>query len=265
VNQEVSMSEEAIRAAREFVRTAALPKPYPALLEARPEAKFDFDVAREQAAVVGSEVIAFVKGVTPEQRSDVVNAALLAQLVAKKKCPEPTSLPEVLAWYDQYFDVLSQVGFVIQDKGFAEYVETSDTFEAHEAIFEVAATLLAGSPAALAVVKKTLEALQKMSSDSPWITLFHRESQSARTARVQMSLVDRDENAPFLVSTIAFGLQASAKVTQVLFFKFHRNSVTLQHHSGKATIDAEVLASVRDAVAAKLTAFAHDYVAGLDI
>jgi hypothetical protein len=259
------MSEQAIRSALEFVRAAALPAPYPALLEGAPKAGFDFDAAREQAAVVGSEVIAFVKGITPEQRSDVVNATLLAQLVAKKNCPEPKSLPEVLAWYDRYFDTLSQVGFVVQDKGFAEYTAASDTFEAHEAIIEVAATLLAGSPAALAVVKKTLEALHKMSADSPWITLFHRESQSAETARFQVSLVDGDENAPFLVSTIAFGLQASTKVTQVLFFKFHRNRVRLQHHSGKATVNAQVLAGVREAVAAKLSRFAGDYVAGLDL
>jgi hypothetical protein len=66
--------------------------------------------------------------------------------------------------------------------------EKSDTFEAHEAILQVAATLLAGTPAALAVVKKTLEALQKMSADSPRITLLHRESQSANTARFQGSL-----------------------------------------------------------------------------
>ena len=259
------MGKDAILAAREFVRVAELPDWFPPTLGATAESAFDFDSVQQQAAVVGSDVIAFVKEVTPEQRKDVVNAALLAQLVAKKAFPEPQNLQDVLAWYDRYFDTLSRVGFVIQDKGFAEYVETSDTFEAHQAIIEVATTLLAGSPAALVIVKKTLEALQKMSADSPWITLFHRESQSANTARVQMSLVDADEHAPFLVSTIAFGLQADSKVTQVLFFKFHKNKVKLQHHSGKATIDADVLAAVRNDVATKLVAFSKDFVAGLDV
>ncbi len=195
------MGRNGIVAARDFVRSVALPVAPPLTLGATPKAGFDFDAVQQQAAVVGSDVIAFVKGITAEQRKDVVNASLLAQLVAKKAQPEPKTLKDVLAWYDCYFDTLSRIGFVIQDKGFAEYVESRDTFEAHEAIIEVATTLLAGSPAALAIVKKTLEALQKMSADSPWITLFHRESQSANTARVQMSLVDAADDAPFLLST----------------------------------------------------------------
>jgi hypothetical protein len=259
------MSKEGRDAARAFVRGVEVPEPWPAALGEAAQAGFDFDAARQQAAVVGSDVIAFVKEITPEQRKDVVNAALLAQLVANKAFPEPQSLPDVLAWYDRYFDTLSRIGFVIQDKGFAQYVESSDTFEAHQAIIEVATTLLAGSPAALAIVKKTLEALQKMSADSPWIALFHRESQSANTARVQMSLVGADDKAPFLLSTIAFGLQAESKVTQVLFFKFHKNKVKLQHHSGKATIDADVLGSVRSDIAEKIAAHTKDFVAGLDV
>ena len=62
---------------------------------------------------------------------------------------EPKTLADVGAWYDTYFDALSQLGFAIQDKAFAEYRASSDTFEAHEAILEVAGALLAGSPGAL--------------------------------------------------------------------------------------------------------------------
>ena len=134
-----------------------------------------FDIAKEQASVVGSDVIAFSKGVSAETRGDIQNAVLLAQLVAKNRCRSrrrcrtsargttPTSIRVAL-------------GFVLQDKALAEYRSSSDTFEAHESILEIAGALLAGSPGALVLVKKTLEALQKMSADSPFITLFHRES-----------------------------------------------------------------------------------------
>jgi hypothetical protein len=259
------MREGAILEARRFVEAADLPDWLPATLSAVGSVEFDFDGARQNAAVVGSDVIAFAKCITPEQRSDVVNATLLAQLVAKKAFPDPRTLPEVLSWYDRYFDTLSRVGFVTQDMGFSEYAAKGDTFETHQAIIEIATTLLAGSPAAVVIVKKTLEALQKMAADSPWITLFHRESQSANTARVQMSLVDADENAPFLVSTIAFGLEAESRVAQVLFFRFHKNRVKLRHHTGKATISAEVLAGVRDQVRAKVVDFSKTFVAGLEV
>lgn len=259
------MSADQITRAREFVTAVELPPPLPVTQRAATQEPFDFDAAKEQAAVVGSEVIAFVAGVTREQRNDVVNATMLAQLVARKQVPDPKTLQQLVAWYDHYFDALSRIGFVIQDRGFAEYVEKGDTFEAHQAILDVASTLLAGSPAALVLVKKTLEALQKASMNSPWITLFNRESRSANTARFQVSVVSPDAAAPFLVSMVAFGLEAASTVTQVLFFRFNRNTVKLQHHSGKATINAEVLEGVRDDVVARLRAFSKDLFAGLEL
>jgi hypothetical protein len=256
------MRNDSITGAREFVTSVDLPDP-PRRNFSLSKDVFDYDAAKQQAVVVGADVIAFVKGVTPEQRNDIVNASLLAQLVAKKKVTNPSTLTAVKEWYDEYFDVLSRIGFVIQDKGFAEYHEASESFEAHEAILEIAAALLAGAPAALALVKTTLEALQKMSSNSPWITLFNRESQSANTARFQVSLVNEDENGRLLVALIAFGLEARTTLTQVIFFKFHTNDVTLQHHSGKVTINAQLLAGVRDQIAGKLFAYTSDYVKGL--
>jgi hypothetical protein len=168
-----------VQSAREFVKSVTLPEAPPVRFDIAKATPTPFETAKEQASVVGSDVIAFAKGVTPETRGDIVNAVLLAQLVAKKSMAEPQTLAEVGAWYESYFDTLSRTGFVIQDKGFAEYHAKSDTFEAHEAIIEVATALLAGSPGALALVKTTLGALKKVSADSPWITLFHRESQSA--------------------------------------------------------------------------------------
>lgn len=260
------MSTRTVAEARSFVRTTDLPEP-PRKVHGQPRAAstFDFDAAREQAAVVGSDVIAFVKGITPEQRADLVNATLLAQLVAKKKVPAPRDLKGLLAWFDQYFDVLSNVGFVIQEKGFAEYTEGSESFEAHQAILDVAKVVLAGAPGALAVVTRTLESLEKLSADSPWITLFHRESRSANTARFQVSLVDAAEDAGLLVSLMAFGVVARATVTQVLFFKFRKNEATLHHHSGKVTINSAVLTGVRQDIATKLAAFTDDFVKGLDV
>ena len=258
----VDMGSDSIVGAREFVTRADLP-PAPPQRSLVAKDIFDYDDAKNQAAVVGADVIAFVKGVTPDQRNDIVNASLLAQLVAKKKVADPKTLTQVKAWYDEYLDVLSRIGFAIQDKGFAEYQESSESFQAHEAILEIAAPLLAGAPGAVALIKTTLEALQKMSSNSPWIALFDRESRSANTARFQVSLVTQDDNGQLLVALAAFGLEAKSQLTQVLFFKFHRNDATLHHHSGKVTVNTQLLGAVRDQIASKLLAYTNDYIKGL--
>lgn len=256
------MPTDAFISALDFIASTELPNPPPLSSQAAKDI-FDYDAAKQQALVVGSDVIAFVKGITPEQRTDLVNASLLAQLVAKKKVATPQNLAGVEQWYNAYFDALSRIGFLIQDKGFAEYRESSESFKAHEAILDIAATLLAGTPGALALVTTTLKSLQKMSANSPWITLFNRESRSANTARFQMSLVSEDEQGRLLVSLISFGLEAQTGLTQVLFFKFHTNDVQLHHHSGQVTINTPLLAAVREQIANKLAAYASDYIKGL--
>ena len=116
--------------AREFVKGVSLPEPPPIRFDVVKAAPVPFDVAKDQASVVGSDVIAFAKGVTPDTRADIVNAVLLAQLVAKKSMTEPKTLEQVGAWYDSYFDTLSRIGFVIQDRNFAEYQASSESFQA---------------------------------------------------------------------------------------------------------------------------------------
>lgn len=252
----MQVDTESVRA---FVKACEVPEAPPIRFDLAKGPPAPFDIAKEQASVVGSDVIAFSKGVAADTRADIVNAVLLAQLVAKKSMAEPKTLADVGAWYDSYFDTLSRLGFVLQDKALAEYRASSDTFEAHESILEIAGALLGGSPGALVLVTKTLEALKKMSADSPFITLFHRESQSANTARFQVSLVEGDATGVML-TLIAFGLEARASVTQVLFFKFHKNDVTLRHNSGKVSINAALLAGIRPQVSAKIVAFTNDFI-----
>jgi len=255
-----------VATAKDYVRELAIPEAEPSVLAEKVAAiDFAFDTAREQASVVGSDVIAFVKGITPEQRTDIVNAMLLAQLAAKKKMPEPKDLEGVREWFKSYFDVLSNIGFVGQELTFAKYEEKAETFEAHQAILDVAKMFLAGAPGALAIVEKTLTSLQKMDEDSPWITIFHRESRSGTVARFQVGMAEVDEKEGLLVRLMAFGLQADARITQVLFFKFRKNKASLEQSSGKATIDAPVLASVRMDIAKKIGEHVKSFVAGIEI
>ncbi len=59
---------------------------------------------------------------------------------------------------------------------------------------------------------------------------------------------------------MAFALSANAKLTQVLFFRFRGNKITLKHASGKVTINTKVLDSIRPALEAKLVGFAQKFV-----
>jgi hypothetical protein len=242
--------------ARRYVNSLELPTQPARVLEAFDDVEFGFTKIKNQAMIVGSDIVSFVKGVTPERREDIVNSSLLAQLSARKRVSDTTRIYD---WYNAYFDVLMNIGWVVQDRGFARHSEASENFQAHEAIIQVATSLLGPNAATLAVVKATLDALKSMSTNSPWITLFNRESQSANTARFQVTLAEEGDDDQLLVSLMAFGLEAKATLTQVLFFKFQSNEASLKHYSGKVTINFFVLSSVRELIRTKIASFATDY------
>ena len=225
-------------------------------------AEINYDDLKNQAMVAGSDVISFVKGISAERKQDIINSALLAQLAANKRVPNRS---KVFAWYDAYFDVLTRIGWVIQDSAFNSYEEQADGLEAHEAILKVAGVVLGAAPTALAVVTATIEAMKTMDQDNPWITIFDRESRSAESARFQISLAEEEENGQFMVNMMAFGLKAQSTVTQVLFFRIHKNRMKLKHCSGKVTINEDVLGSVRENIKVKLAGRTAGFVDSLDI
>ena len=249
------------QSAREFLNTVKLPSPARARggVEGVREI-IDFNAQKNQAMVVASDIVSFVKGVSSERRQDIVNSSLLAQLVANKKVPDKKNIIE---WYNAYFDVLENIGWVIQDRSFSSYTEEADGLEAHEAIIKVASVFLGAAPAALAVVISTLEALKSMDSSKPWMTIFDRESKQAKTGHFQIALAEQGDNDQFLVSLMAFSLKAESTLTQILFFKIRNDEVELEKCSGKVTINDKVLSSIRDLVSQKIAAHTSDYIAKL--
>ena len=161
-----------IEHARQFVRSAKLPPAPPRLRGAGEGETPDeaLQAGKAQAAVVGSDVVSFATNVAPQWRQDLINCSLFAQLWAKAEVADPT---RIFDWYGAYFGALQQLGWMVQDQGFAVYVETSQNFSAHEAILKVAEGLLMPAAGSLALVKTTLTQVLFFKSLSSQATLRH--------------------------------------------------------------------------------------------
>jgi hypothetical protein len=220
------------------------------------------DAAKNQATVVASDVIAFVNGISAEGREAIINSSLLAQLVTKKKVTDPD---DVEGWYRTYFETITNLGWVIQEKLSAEYKQTAMNFETHKAVLAVAATFLGAGATALTLVTSAINALHSMNEQTPWITIFDRESQHAKTARFQITLVEPGPKEQFLVSMLAFGMKADKTITQVLFFSAKMDQVRLRHDSCKLTIAPTILTPALPALRAKLSAHLANNIAVMEI
>lgn len=247
--------------AKAFVAAARLPAA-PKHARRRGVVAASFDDDAPQAAVVGSGLVSFTAGVPAQRREDLCNATLLAQLAANRRVPDRS---HVLAWFDAYFTALMNLGWVLQQTGFREVSSEFDGLETHEAVRQAAAVMLAPNPAALAVLASTLDAVQSMDRNSPWITIFDRESRDTKTTHFQIALADQQPDGGLVMHLLAFSLEANAKITQVLFFKLKKKRVRLQQNSGQAVVDVGVLTSVRGALKARLAERVTDYIATVDI
>jgi hypothetical protein len=248
--------------AREYVESIDLTGTPRGLVtqDAAREATEVFDKAKAQAQVIGSSLFSFAQGVTSETREAISASALLAQLVANKRSSadkEPTK------WYAIYQDVLTNIGWVLQDHGWTDYTAKGTAVEVHQKIIEVLTAALGPSAAALAIIKSAVDALAAMAPDTSWLTIFSRESQRAEIARFQIGFVETGEAADVYVSMLACLIQAKTSVTQVLFFKVKDENATFKANSAKVSIDRAALSDLQPTIRAKVRAYQADYVSSI--
>lgn len=218
-----------------------------------------FDSAKSQAQVVGAGVFSFAQGVTPEVRAAISDSALLAQMVANKNVSQET---DPIAWFKAYFDVLQNIGWTVQDSSWNDYTATGTAVQVNEKIFEVMSAVLGAAPAALAVLKATVDALKGMDPKGSWMTIFNRESQKARIARFQVGLVEKEQAGDVFVSMLACIVEAHSDLTQVLFFKYKTAGASFKANSGKVSIHPS-LTDLQPRIRDKIRSFQTDYLSSI--
>jgi hypothetical protein len=242
---------------RQFIREVRLPAAPRRRRALTDEPPIELKATEAQSLVVGSGLINAAENVPVQTREDLINCTLFAQLAASGAVSSPMKVAE---WYSAYFRTLTALGWAQSDTQFQEYNFNSINVEAHKAIMQVLAVLLGPQSAALVVVKTTLDALQSMNENSPWITLFDRQSRSEKFARFQVATAQLDSNGLLQTALVGFQLKAKSTLTQVLFFKFSKSSTTVKYAAGKATIYEAALADQRADIAKRLAAYRSAYI-----
>jgi hypothetical protein len=251
-------------AARRYAAWAVLPLGFarrgPVLesVQSSDEAPVTMQSTEMQSLVVGSELVAFDKGVPSTFREDLVNSCLLAQLVASASVPDRSRIFE---WYDAYYDGLAEIGWSVDDPDFSIHLGTGDDFEAHEAVQRVLTRSMGEGSAALASIKRSLAAI-RAAADAPPAAVFHRETQTANSAHFQIGAVEQDASGPF-ATLVAFSLQSRVQTAQFLFLRSRTSDVTLRYCSSRMRIDPKTAATMRGPLAERLVAHSTAYIKAL--
>ncbi len=229
--------------------------------EAPPPPSYKEDGA--QTVAVGSQIAEFASSVPADLRPQITNSFLLAQLAANKDHGGQAGEPR--KWYERYVEVLANIGWVIEGEDFSKQEVGGSAIEVHKAIMPVLTVALGPAVAAAAMVTAVLKGLQEMDKDTPWITLFDRESRRASANQFQVSYAEAPEGKAPRVSLAAFELNAKRSVTQVLFFKFSGSEATLEHVSSKLSMNESIFRTVQPVVEDKVADYVTGYVTDIAI
>lgn len=252
-----------IAAARTLIQLAELPEVAAFTADAPAGGGMpEFDMAKQQALVVGSDVLSFTVGVEAEFRKAIADSALFAQLVAIRKVG-PNADP--MAFFDAYFATLLGLGWMVQKRDTSEFTYKGDGFDVHEAAIGVITAFLSPISGAAAVVLTVLKGLQQMNSGKPFITLFDKQSRHAKIGQFQFTYVHKDPEHGLSAEIMAFALTADEVVTQVLFFRLKKGTTLLRRSLGTLSIDTAALSEISVNLAAKVKAFRTSLIAEADL
>lgn len=227
---------------------------------AHEEAAKVFEAAKDQALVVGSGVFSFAQGVDAAARAAITDSVLLAQLLANKRV---SAEQDPLAWFAAYSEVLQNIGWVIAESGWTGDTAKGTAVEVHRKILQVMAVALGPAPAAVAILQATMSALAGMQPDSPWLTIFNRESKTAKIARFQIGLVEPGADNAIGVALLACLIEAEAGITQVLFFKLQKSLASFRSNTAKASIERAALTVLGPAIRDKVRGFQGEFLSSI--
>jgi hypothetical protein len=217
---------------------------------------------KKQASVVASNLVTFADKTPVAVRNDVGHWALFAQLAASKAFPNKDAVRD---WMDFYINVLTTTGWEVVGDVSNETTEKVVGSTVHEKILELVAVALGPVPAAAGMVKLALQALQAMNKNSPWIRLFNRRAEDAKSCGLQIADCEADDAGAVTLRGVEYLVEAHQTLTQFLFFKFTANDAKLYQRTRTLALSAENRQKFSAAVAQKILDRITDNILSFDV
>jgi hypothetical protein len=211
-------------------------------------------------AVDGNIVETFVDGVTGQQKNDVLNGCLLAQLAANVRF-DRMRLP--VEWSNQYGTVLMNIAWVVPTFQFRSVHASGQRFTMDQLILKLVQSLL--SPDQISKLTETIDAMKGLEGHDRRFVIFERNSHSQSDGNFQFNSVGTSRDNTLQMKFSAYAFDTNTDVTNVLWFSFSSNSTSLKVSTSTFVLNEQVFARLRDPLLNKLGNRGIDYIGGLNI
>ena len=214
---------------------------------------------KDEAYVDDGALVSFMSKVSGQQKQDVLNVTLLAQLAANA---DADRFKDTEAWYRKYIEVLENTGWVIQNFDFQRYQTHQDSFTVDNSLLDILKSLLSRNQ--YIIIERTLESL-KGPENAPWWEVFNSSSTSGDNGNFQISPCEVDESGQVVMTLGAFHFKASQSSDRWFWFVYKSSSMKFFRSCQVCTLNEAIYAEVRDLVKDMLGSHAHDYLGKLKL
>jgi len=251
----------------------------------------DRDQAQAASANVdAASVVTFVDGLSQQQKEDVLNSTLLAQLATNKQHNRER---DMVGWYGTYRSVLEQVGWVSQQSSLRDQVLAARsllaiadppllvgslprpgpvvtlprpdpvvtlpfrpvvTTEPRFTPSAVALRLLqpVSSENEVSLAEETLESFRRLPDRDRRVVIFESCSHSSLSGNFQIVLVKLSPEGTILMTIAAFFFRTEQQVSRVMSSNFGRRNTDMFQARHIMILDEAAYARVRDHVIEQL-------------
>jgi hypothetical protein len=211
-------------------------------------------------AIVGNTVASFVDGVTGQQKNDVLNSMLLAQLAANRRFDKYT---DPIGYAKFYGSVLENVGWVIPQFQFRSLRSNQARFTMDSVILRLFKGLLSGDE--LETLQAAMEAVKALDEGDRRLRIFSQNAAQGAAGNFQMTNVGVSSGGTLSMKLGAFQFNTSSSVTNILWWSYSGNETSMKVMSTTFVLNEQVYSRIRDAVLNKLGTRATQYIGGLEI
>ncbi len=215
-------------------------------------------VEKESAYVNYKSLNTFPDEVSLQKQEDVLNSLLLAQRAASKLYPEFEKSKE---WYNKYFEVLENLGWVFQGNDFTKYVADKNIIEIEKVLIEILGTALTNNQ--LALILKTMNAFKELGENDKRFVVFEKQTHNLEKGSFQLGYSIEENNC---VSLFVCGFVISSKkiINRIVFYSSRKMDLDIEYLLTKATLNNAIYSTIRDTVKDKL-GNTNSYIANLNI
>lgn len=241
-------------------------------------------VRAPRAYVAAASVVAFTDGIPQQQKEDLLNSTLLAQLAANKQHDRER---QTLEWYQVYRDVLVKLGWQPDlrrrpgrfgrdvDSGPALARDPNsigdrtsflfDRINVNQSRFTAAGAVLnrlngRADQKTFGVTQAAIATLAGLPDRDRRSVIFETSSHSPGRGNFQIIAVTPVSETVMRMTMVAVYFVTTESVSRVLTFNFGNSSTQMFQSSDTLTLDSSAYAAVRDKVIAQLGAQAPAFI-----